>query len=235
MKRIFILTLIILCFATEIISSQTVLQNKKGEFITSPEKGISLSEIEEVVLTPTVTGTAYGATSKVVVYLLLKDGTIYSRPSASPHDLDIVTSRKNQSSKWGTWSKSGDGLKVNFKSDQLWKTYYTTSRCSANEKIQGVFQTVGGFSDSKEHRFNTIVLSKNGSFVWRYFYRSKGSYKPHATDKKIEGTYKIKDYTIELTYNSGSIERFLIAKHKKGSGLVIGSKSFYPFDHPLLR
>ncbi len=227
---------ILACFILQISFSQDViLKNKKGEPITSPEKGIPLSNVEEVILRPTVTGTAYGVTSKVVVYLLLKNGTIYSRPSASPHDLDVLNSKKIQPKKWGKWSKKGNQLIVNFKSVQTWKKFYKTSKYNTNERFNGIFKTVGAFSDSKFHTFNTIIFKSNGTFTCRYFYKNKGNYKPHSKDKKIQGSYKIKDYTIELTYNSGDIERFLIAKHMKGNGLIMGSKSFYPFTHSLLK
>jgi len=203
--------------------------------MTAPEKGIPMSDIEEVILRPTVTGTAYGTTSKVVVYLLLKDGTIYSRPSASPHDLNRSKSKIDQPKKWGAWSKKDDQLFVQFKNKQTWSKYYETSKYDTNERFHGAFRTVGGFSDSNFHAFNTIIFKNDGTFTWRYFYKSKGTYKPHATDKKIQGVYEIKDYSIELTYDSGESERFLIAKHKKGNGLIIGSKSFFEFDHPLLK
>ncbi len=216
-------------------SGQTAKVSKKGEPLTANNKGIALSQIDRVILRPTVTGTAYGATTKVVVYLLLKDGSIYSRPSASPHDLDLKKSKVSQVNKWGKWSKKGNKkLAVNFKSDQEWTSYYETIKGKSGERLQGSFKTVGGFRDTKVGAFNTLKLNRDGTFTWRYFYRTKGKIQPHSKDKKTNGKYTIKDYTIEFNYDSGQVERFLFAKPVNGKGVIIGSYSFYEFDHPLL-
>ncbi|GAA4278312.1 hypothetical protein [Aquimarina mytili] len=202
---------------------------------TKANKSLPLSNIEAIIARPTITGSAYGAITKVVTYLLLKDGTIYSRPYLSPLDFDVDNSKTIEKHRWGTWVKKGELLSVHFKSQKAWKNVYGTLPAANTQKIEGIFQTAGGFSKSKAHRFNTLILEKNGRFTWRYFYRTKKVYQPHKSDKKISGSYIISGYTITFTFDDGLTERFLFAKYRTGKGIIIGDKSFYTFSHPLLK
>lgn len=211
------------------------IRGKKGEPMTAAGKGIPLAGIHKFILRPTITGSGYGPTSRVVGYMLLKDGTIYSRPDISPHDLDLDKSRKEMPKRWGIWSATSKQINVKFKAPQQWNNYYETLPAKRGEIILGSYKTVGSFGGSRVHNFNTLILENNSRFTWRYFYRNDGDFKPHKTDKPISGVYSLDGYTIQLTYDSGQIERFLFAKFEKGKGFALGVKSFSAFSHPLLQ
>ncbi|GAA4270882.1 hypothetical protein U6A24_03200 [Aquimarina gracilis] len=215
--------------------SQVQLKSKKGEPMTLPDQGLSMNDIEKIILRPTVTGSAFGPMSKVVVYLLLKDGTIYSRPNVSPHDFDVKTSRSSNPKRWGTWSKKNNKLAIEFKTPQEWVNFYETYTTNKKETVAGIYKCVGAFYGSKVHDFNTLILQKNGRFTWRYFFRSNKKYIPHKKDKEISGNYSISNYTIQFTYDNGQKERLLFAIHKKNTGVIVGDKSFFKFNHPLLK
>ena len=212
--------------------AQSVHHSKQKEPITAAGHGIQLDEIEEIVLRPTTTGTGFGVTLKVRPYVLLKDGTMYSRPDASPHDLDVSRSKQQDPSKWGTWTRNGNALNINFKSPQNITNYYKTVRAETGASISGCYKMVGTFPASTIHDFNTICFNSDKTFVWRYFYRNDGRFIPHSTDRKIKGSYHIEDYTIIMTYENGTVERHTFAKFAIENGVLIGSQAFAEFTNP---
>ncbi|MGI9545100.1 MAG: hypothetical protein ACR2MX_17695 [Cyclobacteriaceae bacterium] len=211
-------------------------KGKKGEPMTEIGLGLQMTDIHAVILRATTTGTTYGVTLKVLPYLVLKDGTIYSRLDISPHDFDLDASRRLMPKRWGTWTKSGTQYQVQFSGGkpQQWENWYATKPAAEGETIAGIFKCVGGISSSNVHKFNTLILKKDGTFTWRYFYKSNKKFIPHSTDREIKGTYHLNSYTIEFKYHSGEIERFMFAKFKDEAGFTIGVKSFAEFEHPLL-
>lgn len=219
--------ILIFCFCL----ATTAIYAQKNEPITAPNKGLQLKDINSIILKAKTTGTAYGATLKATPYLLLNDGTIYSRPKVSPHDLDVFTSKKENPSRWGKWSKTSNGLNIQFKNPQNWKNYYKTRPAKKNELISGTYKCVGSF-DLSNTEFNTIIFKKDGTFTLRYFYRNDKKFIPHKKDSQLKGSYKLNNYTIEMSFSNDIKKRFLIALFEKGGGMLIGSKSFAEFEIP---
>ncbi|MDH3710942.1 MAG: hypothetical protein OER04_13695 [Cyclobacteriaceae bacterium] len=195
---------------------------KKGEPLTEAGKGIQKDQIHKLILR------LHPTNSQLYPYVLLKDGTIYSRMDVSPSDLDVKLSKKTAPEKWGTWQKTGTSYQVHFHNGrkQTWGTWHPTRPASESETIDGVYKCVGSFGGSRVHNSNTLILRDDGTFTWRYFYRSKGIFKPHKNDKAIKGSYRLEHYTIHFEYENGEVERLLFAIFEEQGGFTIGVKPF---------
>ncbi|MFK8051604.1 MAG: hypothetical protein AB8F65_01430 [Woeseiaceae bacterium] len=182
------------------------------------------------------TVTRYGLSGVYVkneTYLLLNDGSIKRRLTKSPHTLDVVTSKRQQSDDWGRWKKSGDQIEVRWPGDEavIWKKWFIT-RPATRPSLRGRFQSADGFGGGRVANFNTVAFDKDGRFSWATLKGGDtGAWLPAYSDRERAGTYELDQFSIHLRYNDGTIETYAFCFYPKDNQhLVIGSNHFRQLD-----
>ena len=145
-------------------------------------------------------------------YLLLKDGTAYESPKLAPDSFDVALSRQNEASRWGTWTKQGDGVALNMPShSSTIASDQHMQPAAAGMTLQGSYKHMGGGGDiasgghtsfirSDSYRFSPDGRFSSGSNSGLIASRVMGE----ASNGVRTGHYRIHDYSIDLRYDDGS-------------------------------
>jgi hypothetical protein len=175
-----------------------------------------------------------------VPYLALRDGSIYRNSTNSPNDLDVTRSKAREPQEWGTWKVIGDEVAIEWNNPQLGRRtlrkgwWFKGVRPPRGTRLAGRYGSLssgGGVSSSKE-----FVFDSSGRFIVS---TAGGASNPDIAaflSEENAGTYSVTDYTLELRFNDGTIQRTLIYlfPEKNGAGSLdaigIGNRSFIRQD-----
>lgn len=204
----------------------TTTKQQKTTPVTAPGQGLKPAEIKGVVINGE---TGIGVGGMVIIeyrpYLLLQNGTIYRYPTVAPYDLDVAASKIAEPNRWGTWKQEGKTLTVTLPEKGVMKTeqwksgWFFAKPPIANEKIKGVFMTIGGGGNTAMGGNTMIVISNNINFNDKGQFTMKKVAGGSNTDFDVStstysnsnaaGTYKLNGYSIEMRYNNGQVVRKL--------------------------
>ena len=156
-------------------------EHLRGRAKSAPGKGIQMADLHAVFLRKDFLDRAYkGRNANVGIYVLLKDGTAYSNPARPPSDLDVVASRKLESSRWMSWRKVGKTYQVRSNSGEAWKLLQgQLAKPAPREQLnfQGEHIAVWGdlLMGTAGHRSGNIALTRKGRYETSSFALSGGS------------------------------------------------------------
>jgi hypothetical protein len=209
---------------------------ERDKFRTKPNAGLKLSQIEGIVhdyrSTYQITGMREDETSS----LLLKDGWLYTNLQYTPHDLNVVASRKGEPRYWKKWRRSSG--KLQFLDGNTWKPLegFMVVPGGKNERIDGAFEYLSSYTIGTTSQGTTSVVRIIYSFEGGKFVRYSGntlsgstldtfSYATSSRDGR--GAYTFDGYTLELRFDDGKVNRgFGYYWDKKKDSLVIGGTTY---------
>lgn len=224
---------LVLCFMATVIITP----------ITSIAQGLQPAAIKGVVIHLEY---GYGVggmiTTEYRPYLLLNDGTIYKQIKESPYALDVASSRKSESSKWGSWKLDGKTLVVTLpqkngtkKTDKWTRNWFWAKAATTGEKIKGSYKTIGGGGNTSLGGNTMIVVATNISFNDQGQFtleKTSGGSTPATTTyakKNTAGTYTLNGYSIEFKYNDGKVAKQLFYFYPdKHTTFGIGRSAYVP-------
>ncbi len=135
---------------------------------TLPNKGVKLSEIQEVLVDSSI-DVIWGGIS-VDTYILFKDKTLYKYCEIPPNELNIKVSKELEPKRWTTWKKSNSGYEIFNEKEKIWKKLKgkRAIKAESGEKLDGKFLTAGGSQMRGSWKY-TITFKKNGRFEMSSF------------------------------------------------------------------
>jgi len=214
--------------------SKSIVEQTKPITNANTHKGYGVSQVEEVILR---TVTSYGLGGVYVtnkVYVLYKNGDIYTSPTKPLESMDISQSKRNNPSKWDKWQKK-DGILFVTRSKTGktydWKKYFKLRKGTKGFKLSGKFNTSDSFVGANMVNASTVFFDDQGRFAWKTIKGGVTAWKPIYSKSTSSGTYSINDYTLTLQYNNGKTESYFFGLYPKDNQhFVIGSSHFTPVN-----
>jgi hypothetical protein len=178
-----------------------------------------------------------------VPYVLFKNGDIYEEPNVSLWDLDVSLSKAKEPKKWGVWRNNNGTLSITWTArtgknrTDSWDadSIKPTNSPKKGEKIDGSFLTLSGGGntalggDTITYASNTIRFNSNGQFTLAKSSGATTSSTTAYSGRTDAGTYTLDNYTLELRFNNGKVERsFFYFYPDKRDVFGIGAKVFTP-------
>ena len=210
-----------------------------AEITATPGKGLKAGDIEGIYINLESTfGVGGFVTQEYNPYLLLKDNSIYKRVHIDPLQLDVHKSKALEPDQWGTWSRSGNKIIVNWNSGKpsSWSTFHKTLPATNDTKLSGYYRTIGGGGnvaiggDVMTFWQDGITFFNNGKYVRGrsrgVMSEDAGPYGTHSSKTNSSGTYSISGNKIVLKEDNGATNElafyFFPDKNKQLSNSAIG-------------
>ena len=210
-----------------------------AQITAAPGKGLKAADIEGIYINlESAFGVGGFVTQEYNPYLLLKDKSIYKRVHIDPLQLDVQQSKLLEPDQWGTWSRSGNKIIVNWNSGKpsTWSTFHKTLPATNDTKLNGYYRTIGGGGnvafggDVITFSQDGITFFENGKYVRGKssgaMAESDGPYGSHSSKTNSSGTYSVSGNRIILKENNGATTElafyFFPDKNKQRSNSAIG-------------
>lgn len=211
-------------------------QTSNGQSPPSSTSGATTSlypknGVEQLILR---TETGYGLSGVFVentTYLLMHDGSIFSKPYGDPYLLNVISSKRTQPKSWGQWRKTGKTLHVTWpgKAPTTWETWFSCRNVGQGERLRGRFQSADSFGGDAVVNFNTIVFDRDGRFSMAVLKGGNTAWLPVYSDSRSAGRYTLGGYAIHLRFNNGSTKDYAFCAYPKDNEhFAIGANHFAP-------
>ena len=205
---------------------------KKPKEILTYENKNAFNAIEDIIMR---TVTSYGLSGTYIynqIAVLYKNGDLYIDPSEPLETLNIPASKRAQPKKWKSYRRNQHSIAVTHASNgkvSNWKKWFQTRPGKKGHTFNGLYETLDPFGGSTVINASTVYFDDQGRFAWSTV--KGGSWNMNAVyiKSKHKGTYRIANYTIHLTYDSGKKEAFFFSRYPKSNDhFIIGKSHFVP-------
>jgi len=200
---------------------------------TAAPSGGRSNNVDRLILR---TVTRYGLGGVYVAnatYLLLKDGSIFSKPYDNPYTLNVAESQRLQTKSWGRWREQGSALQVTWpnKKTARWEKWFHCREVDADFRLEGRFQSADSFGGGAVANFNTVAFSRDGRFSLTNLKGGATDWLPVYSETATAGRYTVDGYALRLETNAGSVEEFAFCLYPKDDEhFAIGASHFVPLN-----
>lgn len=168
-----------------------------------------------------------GYSCSISIYVLLKDGRIFSNIGGAPRDFDATAATRDVNN--GHWRRRGRSIVVDWSAGSpttIDPPFLQTGPAPADYRIAGTF--AGGSSGTAVDSYGTpsayiatnrvVTFKANGTFAERAAVGGYGEGGVGADSQRNAGRYRIEGYTIELAYADGRRDNQLFSVINKVGG-----------------
>jgi hypothetical protein len=192
---------------------------------TAPGRGLRMDQIEGYLYSSETNFKIFdGDHLDEDVDLLLKDGWAYETPDYSPHDFDAEASKRSETDRWYRWKREGGALLYSNDGDEWLPLKGILGHPLTAESILGSFKTMTVYgADSAD---TEPVTNARGWFFGadgRFALTSSRKAALFYNSDKAEGTYRLENYTLDLTFDDGSrLRTFVLGWGDRDRNIVVG-------------